>query len=216
MPRPSTPKLSPTLIARAALRLVDKKGEFTIPELAAALQVRPSSLYNHVGGKGEIVELMRGEAMSAVGLPSDPAAGDWTDVVRGIAVEYLNSYSRHPRLIPLLTSHTVRDRTTLRVYDALAEAFAAAGFGAAERLQAITILDSFVIGSALDAAAPAVVWEADAEAGDAFREALDAGLAVEDRARKTFLAGLELLLAGFRQASRSAGGGAGPVGGGPD
>ena len=55
MARPSTPKLSPGSIAKAALKLVDGSGEFTIPQLAAALKVRPSSLYNHVGGKGEIV-----------------------------------------------------------------------------------------------------------------------------------------------------------------
>ena len=196
MARPSTPKLSPGSIAKAALKLVDGSGEFTIPQLAAALKVRPSSLYNHVGGKGEIVELMRGEAMSAVQVPAS-GEGGWRDVVRRIAVTYLDSYSRHPRLIPLLTSHTVRDRTTLRVYDALAAELAGAGFGPAERLEAITILDSFVLGSALDAAAPAVVWEADAEASPAFREALEAGLAVPDRARRTFLAGLEILLAGL-------------------
>ncbi|MEG2715346.1 MAG: TetR/AcrR family transcriptional regulator, partial [Glutamicibacter sp.] len=153
MARPSKPKLSTAAIADAALKLVDAHGEFTLPQLAKALSVSASSLYNHVSGKDEIIELMRGRAMSAISLP-DSVSSDWQEIVQQIATSYWESYSRHPRLIPLLTSHTVRDSTTLRVYDALAEAFAMAGFEPKRRLQAITIVDSFVLGSALDAAAP--------------------------------------------------------------
>jgi hypothetical protein len=42
--RPSTPLLSQEAIAVAALRLVDRTGEFTIAQVADALGVRPSSL----------------------------------------------------------------------------------------------------------------------------------------------------------------------------
>ncbi|HXD28739.1 MAG TPA: TetR/AcrR family transcriptional regulator C-terminal domain-containing protein [Arthrobacter sp.] len=213
MARPSTPKLSRAAIATAALALVDRSGEFTMPALATALGVSPSSLYNHVGSKADIVELMRGEAMSAVRLParpdplpdrlpdggSPPAAGDqdWMAVLRGIAIGYLDSYARHPRLIPLLTAYTVRDATTLRVYDAMARAFAAGGYGPAATLRAVTILDSFILGSALDAAAPTVVWEADEAASREFTEALAAGLGEPQRARRAFLEGLDLILGGF-------------------
>lgn len=193
MARPSKPKLSPDAIASAALELVDKHGEFTLPQLAKALAVTASSLYNHVAGKDEIIELMRGRAMSAISLP-DGDSGDWQETVRQIATSYWESYSKHPRLIPLLTSHTVRDRTTLRVYDALAETLAHAGFPPASRLHAITIIDSFVLGSALDAAAPEIVWEANDSSGHEFWEALDAGLRVEKRAEVAFHKGLELIL----------------------
>lgn len=205
MARPTTPKLSRPGIAAAALDLVDRSGEFTIPALAAALGVSPSSLYNHIGSKADIVELMRGAAMSAVVLPGTrdggaPAPGrghPWRDTLREIAIGYLDSYARHPRLIPLLTAYTVRDATTLRVYDAMARALAAGGFGPAARLRAVTILDSFILGSALDAAAPAVVWEADEAASREFTQALAAGLDEPDRARRTFLEGLDLILDGW-------------------
>ena len=59
MGRPSTPLLSQELIAAAALELVDGTGEFTVAQVASALKVRPSSLYNHVAGKAQIVEAMR-------------------------------------------------------------------------------------------------------------------------------------------------------------
>lgn len=210
MARPSTPKLSRPGIAAAALDLVDRTGEFTIPALAAALRVSPSSLYNHIGSKADIVELMRGTAMSAVAVPGTrsptqdddgaPFSGegpDWRGTLRQIAVSYRDSYARHPRLIPLLTAYTVRDATTLRVYDAMARALAAGGFDPAARLRAVTILDSFILGSALDAAAPAVVWEADEAASEEFTQALDAGLDEPDRARRTFLEGLDLILDGW-------------------
>ncbi|MGZ2223857.1 TetR/AcrR family transcriptional regulator [Glutamicibacter nicotianae] len=196
MARPSKPKLSTTAIADAALQLVDAHGEFTLPQLAKVLSVSASSLYNHVQGKGEIIELMRGRAMAGIRLP-DLGNVAWQDAVRDIATEYWASYSQHPRLIPLLTSHTVRDSTTLRVYDALAEAFALAGFEPKRRLQAITIVDSFVLGSALDAAAPTEVWQADAESSKAFTDALAAGLDVQQRAEHTFLTGLDAILRGL-------------------
>ncbi|MFJ2618533.1 TetR/AcrR family transcriptional regulator C-terminal domain-containing protein [Glutamicibacter sp. NPDC087344] len=201
MARPTKPKLSTEAIAVAALSLVDAQGEFTLPQLAKTLNVTPSSLYNHVSGKDEIIELMRGRAMAAISLPSGETE-DWQATVRQIAISYWQSYSQHPRLIPLLTSHTVRDRTTLRVYDALAEAFARAGFPPADRLHAITIIDSFVLGSAMDAAAPKVVWEADESSGAEFTEALAAGLDVEQRARRSFEMGLELILKGLAQTRR--------------
>lgn len=196
MARPSKPKLSPDAIAAAALKLVDKHGEFTLPQLAKALSVTASSLYNHVAGKDEIIELMRGRAMSTISLP-DGDSGDWQETVRQIATSYWESYSKHPRLIPLLTSHTVRDRTTLRVYDALAEALAKAGFPPEERLHAITIIDSFVLGSALDAAAPEIVWEANEHSSQAFKQALDDGLHDASRAEKTFRIGLDVVLHGL-------------------
>lgn len=196
MARPSKPKLSPDAIASAALELVDKHGEFTLPQLAKALSVTASSLYNHVAGKDEIIELMRGRAMSAISLP-DGDSGDWQETVRQIVMSYWESYSKHPRLIPLLTSHTVRDRTTLRVYDALAEALAKAGFPPEERLHAITIIDSFVLGSALDAAAPEIVWEANEHSSQAFKQALDDGLHDASRAEKTFRIGLDVVLHGL-------------------
>ncbi|UYQ77154.1 TetR/AcrR family transcriptional regulator C-terminal domain-containing protein [Glutamicibacter sp. JL.03c] len=202
MARPSKPKLNPEVIAEAALALVDKHGEFTLPQLATSLSVSASSLYNHVQGKDEIVELMRGRAMAVIDLPeSQPES--WQQTVRLIATAYWSSYSKHPRLIPLLTSHTVRDRTTLRVYDALAEAFSQAGFEATRRLQAITIIDSFVLGSALDAAAPQQVWEPDDSSSPQFTEALDAGLPSAQRAQSTFLLGLDVILEGLRSVPRA-------------
>jgi AcrR family transcriptional regulator len=200
MARPLKPKLSPQAIADEALAMVDADGEFTIPALAARLKVSASSLYNHISGKADIIELMRGRTVAGIALPAGPGAagpGDWIGTIRAIAVEYRRAYAEHPRLIPLFTAYTVRDPATLRMYSVLAEVFAAAGFAPRRTLEAITVLDSFVLGSALDAAAPEQVW-ADGPAEDgALHEALREGLGSPDRAEAAFRYGLELLLAGF-------------------
>ena len=60
MARPKVPLLSADRIADAALELVDSGELFGVNALARRLGVTPSSLYNHVRGRDEIVELMRG------------------------------------------------------------------------------------------------------------------------------------------------------------
>jgi len=202
MARPLSPKLSPALIAEAALALVDDRGEFTIPDLAKRLKVSPSSLYNHVGSKADIIELMRGQAVATISLP-DAATADrsWAAVIREIAVQYRDSYARHPRLIPLLTAYSVRDETTINMYNVLAGQFARAGFSAARVLEAITVLDNYVLGSALDVAAPDDVWDPGDAADAPLREALAAGLGRAGRADEAFEFGLDLIMAGLERAA---------------
>ena len=73
--RPRTPLLSTERITKAALDLVCSAGDFTMPGIAQKLKVRPSSLYNHVRGRDEVVELLREHAMSEVALPPDDPDG---------------------------------------------------------------------------------------------------------------------------------------------
>lgn len=229
MARPLNPKLSPARISRAALELVDARGEFTMPELAKRLKVSPSSLYNHVSGKGDIIELMRGAAVAGIDLPAVPAAGEsagetagkaagetagdlpWAAAVRAIAVSYRNAYARHPRLIPLLTAYSVRDETTIKMYNVLADLFTQAGFTPRRVLEAITVLDNYVLGAALDAAAPDDVWNPGALAADSLGAALAAGLGYASRADDAFRFGLDLIIGGLQAAARTTAG-AGPPG----
>lgn len=194
MPRPSTRLLSADLITDAALALVDSAGDFTMPGLAAGLKVRPSSLYNHVSGRSEIVELMRARMMSGIVVP--PVAGDWGDTVARIATEYRRQYALHPRAIPLFTAHTVTTATAFGMYDALATAFTVGGFPPGQVLHAITTVDSFVLGSALDLAAPEQVWEPTASSTEAMRAAV--GTSGPGRADAAFEFGLRVLISGLR------------------
>ncbi len=197
MGRPSKPLLSTDRIAGAAMDLVNKTGGFTVPELARALKVSPSSLYNHVAGREQIVELLRERAMSDVALPADDPHRPWTDVVADIMRSYRQSYARYPRLIPLLTSHAVNSDHALTMYNVLAVAFDRAGFDPADTLRAITLIDSFVLGSALDVAAPDEPWQTSADVGPEFAAAHATGSTKPERADDAFEFGIAVLLRGL-------------------
>lgn len=179
------------------MELVTETGGFTIPGLARRLKVSPSSLYNHVSGREEIVELLRELAMSEVVLAPDDPERAWTETVADIMRSYRRSYARYPRLIPLLTGHAVNSGQAITMYNALAMALARAGFPDADILRAITLMDCFVLGSALDLAAPVEPWESGAEVGPTLAAALATGGPKPARADDAFEFGLAVVLRGL-------------------
>ncbi|RDH80525.1 TetR/AcrR family transcriptional regulator [Mycolicibacterium moriokaense] len=199
MGRPPVPLLSTERIAAAALDLVNTTGGFTIPELARRLKVSPSSLYNHVSGREQIVELLRESAMSDVVLPADDANRPWTETVAIIMRSYRRSYARFPRLIPLLTTHAVNSSHAFTMYNALATTLNRAGFSDADTLRVITLMDCFVLGSALDLAAPVEPWESGAQVGPELAAALATGGPKPARADDAFEFGLAVVLRGLAQ-----------------
>lgn len=202
MGRPPVALLSTDRIASAAMDLVNTTGGFTIPELARRLKVSPSSLYNHVSGREQIVELLREQAMSAVILPADDTDRPWTETVAEIMRSYRRSYARYPRLIPLLTSHAVNSSHALQMYNALATTLNRAGFNDDDTLRVITLMDCFVLGSALDLAAPVAPWESGADVGPALAAALDTGGPKPGRADDAFEFGLDVVLRGLADFAR--------------
>jgi AcrR family transcriptional regulator len=197
MGRPPVPLLSTDRIASAAMDLVGATGGFTIPELARRLKVSPSSLYNHVSGREQIVELLREIAMSEVELPGDDPDRAWSDIVADIMRSYRRSYARYPRLIPLLTAHAVNSSHAFTMYNALATTLRRAGFTDGDTLRAITLMDCFVLGSALDLAAPVEPWESGADVGPELAAALATGGPKPHRADDAFEFGLAVLLRGL-------------------
>lgn len=199
MGRPSIPILSSDRIASAALDLVSTTGGFTIPELARKLKVSPSSLYNHVSGREQIVELLRERAMSDVDLPDIDADRPWADIVADVMRSYRRSFARYPRLIPLLTLYAVNSSQAFTMYNALAVTLARAGFCPADTLRIITMFDNYVLGSALDLAAPEEPWESAAAVGPELAAALATGAPKPARADDAFEFGLAVLLRGLAE-----------------
>ena len=197
MARPSTPILSAEKIAQTALELVDATGEFTVGAVADRLGVRPSSLYNHVSGRDDIVEGMRALAMSQVAFALDPEAA-WDDAFPRLLRAYRDAFARHPRLIPMLTSHTVVSEPVMRMYGVMATILRRSGIPDDLLLDAISITDSYVIGAALDVAAPDEVWDSGAETSEAMRAAIAAAPTGRARADRSFDLGLRVVLDGLR------------------
>lgn len=199
MARPSTPILSVENIAQAALALVDATGEFTISAVAERLGVRPSSLYNHVSGRDDIVEGMRTLAMSEVALALDAEAAWDDDAFPRLLRAYRDAFARHPRLIPMLTSHTVVSEPVMRMYGVMATILRRSGISDELLLDAISITDSYVIGAALDVAAPDEVWDSGAETSEAMHAAIAAAPTGRARADRSFDLGLRVVLDGVRR-----------------
>ncbi len=195
MPRPRTPLLSTDRIADAAMDLVDESAPFGVNAIARRLGVTPSSLYNHVAGREEIVELMRGRLVQR--YTPEPLSGTWDEIVEGMLRAQRRMYAEHPFLIPLIVGKTITDPSVITSYDRLATALAEAGFPEDDVLEIIGIIDAFSIGFGLDLASPDDVWRPETPT-ETLGRLVEAGARGTARSDRAFEAGLELLLDGLR------------------
>jgi AcrR family transcriptional regulator len=204
--RPRKALLDRDRIAATAMELVDEYGDFTVPELARRLGVQTASVYHHVDGRTGIVELLRvriGEAIDYAPLELRP----WDVALEAFMRSYRAAFAAHPRLVPLLATTPIRDAGILAAYERIVAVLDDAGFPAPVIMTALTALENLVLGSALDLAAPEVMWEVPPEV-DAPR--LTAALAAQPpgtgRADQAFDFGLAALMTGLRDLLSRTGG----------
>jgi AcrR family transcriptional regulator len=153
--RPRRRVLSRQLILETGLRLIDEHGESGagVRAIAQELGVRPSSLYNHVASRADLIAGVRELISDRIDvacfdeLPWDRALERWAD-------SYRAAFAAHPPTIALLatTPLTVESRTSF-MYDAVTSALVRAGWPEDRVLSVIVAIESFLLGSALDAAA---------------------------------------------------------------
>lgn len=203
--RPTTTVLTRDLIARAALQLLDASGPdgFTMSRLAQALRVRPSALYNHVAGKEDVIASMRelvSDRIDVSAFETEP----WDQALLRWARSYRVVFARHPPTIALFATLPLKGALrTMRMYDTVVDAMLRAGWPQAEVLPAIVAVESFILGSALDAIAPGdmldpagVETEVPAFAAAYAARAVAVGSA--SPADGAFALGLHALLSGLR------------------
>jgi AcrR family transcriptional regulator len=202
--RPRKAVLTADTIHRTALELIDRDGAdaFSLVRLAKELGVRMPSLYNHVRNRDDVVhgvrELIAAEIDSAA-LELSP----WDSGLAAWARAYRAAFARHPNAVRLLTTMPVRTPRVLDEYERVAVALESGGWPTGHVLRVIAVLESFVLGSALDMAAPERMIDL---AGDAARYprltaafAADTGAPAEPhRADVAFEFGLRVLISGFR------------------
>jgi AcrR family transcriptional regulator len=188
--------LSEESILDAALGLIDESGELTMAALAARLGSTASSIYHHVRGRQAIIEALRERIGGQIPLPEE--TDDWERALPRFLRDYRDAFARHPRLIPLLTAQTVSGEHTVVVYDRLVRILARAGFPVGEQLLWMSVLDNFVLGSALDSAAPDDVWRSDRADTPSLAAALSASPTGRQRADAAFRLGTEALVTGMR------------------
>jgi len=149
--RPRTPVLDADRIAVAALELMDEAGPaaFTMARLATRLGVRAPSLYNHVGGKAQIVEAVRDLVVAEMDW-SAFATQTWDVALEAFARSYRAAFARHPTTVPLLTSTPVEAPGALAMYDDVCAALVRAGWPHARVVSVVASVEYMVLGSVLD------------------------------------------------------------------
>jgi AcrR family transcriptional regulator len=203
--RPSVAVLNRDLIAEAGLRLLDEGGTdgFTMACVADLLQVRPSALYNHVAGKDDVVAGIReliSDRIDVSGFETLP----WDDALEQWAHSYRNAFAAHPPTIAMLATMPLHAaQRTMRMYEIVVEALSSAGWPGPEVLPTIVALESFILGSALDATAPGDMFDPRETAATvphfaaAYRERL-AAIGDEPPADGAFAVGLHAMIVGLR------------------
>ncbi len=136
-------------VLRAALDMADELGveSLSMRRLGSRLGVEAMSLYNHVEGKEDVLD---GILELVIGEIAVPAAGvDWRTAMRERAVSARQAFSRHPWAAALMDSRTSSGPDRLRYFDAMIGCLAGAGFPLETVGRALSILDSYIYGFAI-------------------------------------------------------------------
>jgi AcrR family transcriptional regulator len=201
LPRPRSALLSVELIVDAALKLVDETGDFSFPRIARELGVSQSSLYNRIESREHIIELLRSHLFEEI--PSQPVEDKpWQDAARILIRSYRDRFIRHPKLVPLLVTQTVRAPVVIGMYEDLALTLERSGLAAEDIGPAIASIDYFALGAALDATAPDEVWHLSADQFPALARAIDSATPGSDRVERAFRFGMEALVAGIEMQAK--------------
>lgn len=173
--RPAASLLTPRKITDAAQALMVKQGDFTMSQLAKKLGVAPSSLYNHVASRDEVLagisdavargistrELVEaGERVQAEHLDATAIRTLWVQATEAWARSYRQAFSVSPAVVAALAVTPVRQApATLAMYEQVAAAFVAFGMDARRALLTIEAIEAFLLGSATDVHAPADIYD---------------------------------------------------------
>jgi len=149
---PTRSALSRDRVLHAAVAVADADGVagLTIRSLAAALGVKPMSVYHYVANKDEILDGIVDLVFAEIDLPT--AGGDWRLQMRCRATSARQALRRHTWAIGLMESRSAPGPATLRHHDAVIGALRAAGFSVAMTAHAYALLDSYIYGFALQEA----------------------------------------------------------------
>ncbi|RZU63064.1 TetR/AcrR family transcriptional regulator C-terminal domain-containing protein [Zhihengliuella halotolerans] len=189
-------------LVAAAMDLLDEKGAeaLTMRNLASRVDRKVASLYNHVSGRPELVELIRAEIVASI--DTEPFAKDpWNVALERWARSYGAAFGAHPASIRLLATTPIRDASTYVMYERVVDGLARGGWPAGEAVAVMRTVEAFVLGAALDMIAPADLLTPDAPATDlpAIRRALAPEHATTSSAAAAFELGLTALLDGLTE-----------------
>jgi AcrR family transcriptional regulator len=136
-------------VLRTATALADAAGldSLTMRKLGTELGVEAMSLYHHVANKDDLLDGMIDRVYSEIELPT--AEDDWRSAMRRRAVSTREVLGRHPWATALLDSRSTPGPATLRYHDATLGKLRGEGFSIPLAAHALSVLDSYTCGFAL-------------------------------------------------------------------
>lgn len=148
-PSPRT-DLTRAAIVAAAIEIADRDGleAVSIRSVAAALGVRPMTLYNHIPSKDDLVALMLHEFAGELIVPGPLPAG-WREALRAIARRSYAAYVAHPWTMHAFGRGTRVGPNMLRRGEQSAAAIADLALDPADAWVALSILHEWTLGHAL-------------------------------------------------------------------
>lgn len=140
--------LSRARVCEAAVRLADVDGvaSLSMRRLAATLGVEAMSLYHHVRNKDDLLDGMVDVVFSEMVVPDET---DWRVALRARTESARAALRRHPWAMMLLGSRTNPGPENLRHHDAVLGVLRRAGFSIELAAHAISLIDAYLYGFAV-------------------------------------------------------------------
>jgi AcrR family transcriptional regulator len=169
MPRTvlARPTLTQARIVDAAIEVADAEGidALTLRRLAEALEVHPTSIYNHLASKEAILGALAEALVAEAGLAT--AYDDWRDWVRAFAEGLRRLARRHPGAFMVFTRTAAVGPAAAAHTEAALDALRRAGWSAVEAAQVFGGVTLALLGLALNECPPTNGWvEPDRDAVD--------------------------------------------------
>jgi len=141
--------LSRDRVLRAALELADEggSGALTMQAIGRRLGVEAMSLYRHVRNKDDILDGIVDLVFAEIELPADRSS--WRAALRARSISTRAALRRHPWAITFMESRLAPGPANLRSHDDALSVLLDSGFSATLATHASNILDSYVLGFAL-------------------------------------------------------------------
>jgi AcrR family transcriptional regulator len=144
--------LTPEAILEAAIRIADAEGleAVSIRRIAAEIDARPMSLYDHFSSKDALLAAMADEIVSEV-LVDPPLPDDWREAMTAIMRQLYGMLVRHPWLLAVTSRQPRFGPNSERQAAQLAEAMSGLSLDSAEMWILVGTVNDYVLGHSLRA-----------------------------------------------------------------
>lgn len=140
-------QLTPEAITEAAIRLADAEGleAVSIRRVAAELDARAMSLYNHFANKQDLLASMVDVGVGEM-LADGPLPSDWREAVAVSARKMYAAYARHPWMLFVAVERTRPGPNGIRLAKQMARGLGNLPLAPEQVWQAQGIVNDYVIG----------------------------------------------------------------------